>query len=142
MRFVSKGDCPVCLANKDVTELECGHDICDECGKKWFKKSSKCPLCNEELTRKIIHEDFDIPLEQETTVDEEVNDDLTQDLLNEMFTDLTNMFNMSIHIVRQSGEQMHKRMTLVDAYMQYAVTRRLPPIQVNTMVNDILSGNI
>jgi hypothetical protein len=49
-----KGDCPVCLENKDMVEISCGkHTVCLECWKDWSEKSNQfpltCPLCRESI---------------------------------------------------------------------------------------------
>ena len=49
-----KGDCPVCLENKDMIEITCGkHAVCLNCWKEWSTTSKEspltCPLCRESI---------------------------------------------------------------------------------------------
>ena len=40
-----KGDCPICLTNKDMIEINCGkHKVCLDCWKNWSETSTQCPL--------------------------------------------------------------------------------------------------
>ena len=49
-----KDDCPVCLVNKDMIEINCGkHKLCLECWKNWSETSTQipvtCPLCRNPI---------------------------------------------------------------------------------------------
>lgn len=49
-----KGDCPICLVNKDMIEISCGkHNVCLDCWKNWSETSTQipltCPLCRNPI---------------------------------------------------------------------------------------------
>lgn len=55
-------ECPVCLENghevmemdcgNDISTLNCGHKICENCAIKYFKPSTlKCPICRTDVWR-------------------------------------------------------------------------------------------
>ncbi|XP_017059956.1 putative peroxisomal biogenesis factor 10 [Drosophila ficusphila] len=49
--------CPLCLANvyqRDPVSTRCGHIFCGKCIQSSLKFSSKCPICQKQLSRKHI----------------------------------------------------------------------------------------
>jgi len=54
-----KGDCPICLENKDVIEINCArHNVCLDCWKKLSDTSKQspltCPICRESIWNRTI----------------------------------------------------------------------------------------
>lgn len=51
-----KGDCPICLDNKDMIEISCGkHNVCLDCWKEWSNTSKpplRCFLCRESIWKR------------------------------------------------------------------------------------------
>ena len=45
-------NCTICVRplNLPVYSSKCGHTFCQECIRKWHKKSSICPVCREKIT--------------------------------------------------------------------------------------------
>jgi hypothetical protein len=51
--LVSETQCPICIdifsENTEFYKMICEHVFCINCAEKWFKLSTKCPLCNQNL---------------------------------------------------------------------------------------------
>jgi hypothetical protein len=49
--------CGLCLNDKiDNVKIMCGHKLCNKCFEEWIKKHKKCPICVENIFRKIKFE--------------------------------------------------------------------------------------
>ena len=47
----------LCLNDKiDNVKIMCGHKLCNKCFEEWIKKHKKCPICVENIFRKIKFE--------------------------------------------------------------------------------------
>ena len=44
-------ECPVCYCATANCKLVCGHGLCTDCAKSWYKKSDEpnCPMCREPM---------------------------------------------------------------------------------------------
>ncbi len=82
----------VCLTKLDLIELECQHGICLSCGQQWFIKSSACPICKRDLSRDSLSEDFNINLEQETSLSREIGEEYDRE-----FQDRIAQFERDMH---------------------------------------------
>jgi hypothetical protein len=46
--------CSICFEDKseyDIVKTKCNHFYCKKCIDEWFKRSSKCPVCNNEFDK-------------------------------------------------------------------------------------------
>jgi hypothetical protein len=43
--------CPICLENKELQTLICGHNICGFCINKSFRSKKECPICRFEIDK-------------------------------------------------------------------------------------------
>ena len=51
-------ECPVCYCATANCKLVCGHGLCTDCAKSWYKKSDEpnCPMCREPMYFKGMRE--------------------------------------------------------------------------------------
>ena len=51
-------ECPVCYCATANCKLVCGHGLCKDCAKSWYKKSDEpnCPMCREPMYFKGMRE--------------------------------------------------------------------------------------
>ena len=40
-----KRKCPICIKNKEIIFLHCGHHVCPKCWEKWSNVTDTCPIC-------------------------------------------------------------------------------------------------
>merc|ERR1711916_302740 len=76
--------CPICLENFSQANpsvlYSCGHNYHLQCAESWFVRSSRCPVCDQDIRDASCHvdEDFDSPhTAQEPRSDAFVADDCT-----------------------------------------------------------------
>jgi hypothetical protein len=46
--------CPICNDSKSNIQTNCSHSYCLDCIKIWYKKSSKCPMCRQQITNMYV----------------------------------------------------------------------------------------
>lgn len=49
-----KENCPICFEDVErIRTTRCRHRFCDGCLSHWIKKSTRCPLCNQDMISSV-----------------------------------------------------------------------------------------
>ena len=123
--------CVVCYEHVELIELECGHNICCECGRSWFVKKSECPTCRRGLSRSALALDFNI---SETPITEENSNQNTNIVIDALVEDLRN--------VGSNIRAAQLRSRIIEACVEYAGRRELPFTELIDMTNAVIHSNI
>ena len=60
-KYLNYDECPICFNKKCLKSLDCNHNFCNNCLKKWTVTSPSCPICRAEITnRKIVKYNVEI----------------------------------------------------------------------------------
>jgi hypothetical protein len=82
--------------NNNKIKLECDHEYCKDCIKKWFKSIKTCPMCRSESNMfpdiKATGVDFEF---EEFNISNNIDDD--DDMTNELFDKMYDSFDELVH---------------------------------------------
>ena len=96
-------NCPICLEDKPLKIIICGHGVCLDCYKITYKTNKSCPLCRKPMEEDYESmEEYDSVDETNTVIDTCTNDKYTDETLNvccECFSkDVENLNTESVKI--------------------------------------------
>lgn len=44
-------ECQICCDRRETAQLPCGHQLCEECEKRWVGRNLSCPFCRQQFDR-------------------------------------------------------------------------------------------